>query len=46
MKPPNDIKYISVEFNSFIKSPIHMKGYIVMIYIQVQISEIEEINKD
>ena len=23
MKPPNEIKYVSVEFNSFIKSPIH-----------------------
>ena len=38
MKPPNDIKYLSVEFNLFIKSPIHMKGCIVMIYIQVHIS--------
>ena len=38
MKPPKDIKYILVQFNSFIKSPRQMKGCLVMIYIQEHIS--------
>ena len=39
-KPPKDIKYALFECNSF------MKCCPVMIYIQVQISDSEEINRD
>ena len=45
MKPPKDINYVSVEFNSFLKPPRQMKGCLVMIYIQEHISECEEIKK-
>ena len=46
MKPPKDIKYVLVECNSFLKLPRQMKGFLIMIYIQVIISDSEEINKD
>ena len=45
MKPFKYIKYDLVEFNSFIKPPRYMKWYLVMIYIQVHISNSEEIKK-
>ena len=31
--PLKDVKYILVEYNSFLKSPINMKVFLVMIYI-------------
>ena len=37
MKPPQDTNYVLVELNYFIKPPIKMKGFLVMIYIQVHI---------
>ena len=45
-KPPKEIRYVSVECNSFIKSPRQIKCCLVTIYIQVHISECEEIKKD
>ena len=41
MKPPKDTKYVLVECNSFLKSPIQMKSCLVIIYIQEHISESE-----
>ena len=46
MKPPKDIMYVLVECNSFLTLPRQMKGCLIMIYIQVIISDSEEINKD
>ena len=43
IKLPKDIKYVLFEYNSFIKSPRKMKGCLVIIYIQEQISESKEI---
>ena len=34
IKLPKDINYVLVEFNSFLKSPIQIKGCIVIIYTQ------------
>ena len=46
MKPPKDLIYVSVECNSFIKSPRQIKGCLLMIYIQEHLSDSEEIIKD
>ena len=46
MKPPKDVIYVSVECNSFIKSPRQIKGCLLMIYIQEHLSDSEEIIKD
>ena len=45
MKPPKCIKYVLVGCNSFLTLSKHMKGCIVVIYNQVLISDIEEMNK-
>ena len=39
IKPPKDIKYVSVECTAFIKSPRKMKCCLVIIYILVHFSE-------
>ena len=45
IKTPKDIKFVSVEFNLFLKSRRHKKVCIVMINIQVKISDSKEIQK-
>ena len=44
--PPMDIKYVLFEFESSIKSLRQIKGYLIMIYIQVHTFEGEENKKD
>ena len=46
MKPPKDIKYVLVGCNSFLKSPKEMKVCLVIIYIQLHISDSEGIKKN
>ena len=46
MKAPKDIKYVLVEFNSFLKKSIHTNCCLVIIYIKVHIPDSEEIKKD
>ena len=46
MKPPKDISYVLVEYNSFLKQQRQMKGCILMIYIQEYILDSEGIIKD
>ena len=43
IKPPKNIRYVSIVYNSFLKSPIQMKFCLVIIFIQVHISDFEEI---
>ena len=45
MKPPNDIIFLLVECNSFLKTPRQMKGCLIMVYIQEHHSESEYIIK-
>ena len=45
MKPPKDINYILAGYDIFLKSLKQMKGFLIRIYIQVHISDIEEIIK-
>ena len=45
IKTPKDIKFVSVEFILFLKSRRHKKVCIVMINIQVKISDSKEIQK-
>ena len=44
--PPMDIKYVLFEFEASIKSLRQIKGYLIMIYIQVHTFEGEETKKD
>ena len=46
MKPPNFVKYVLIGCNLFLKLPRQIKGFRVMIYNQVLISENEEMKKD
>ena len=45
MKPPKEIKFVSVKCNPFIKPPRYMKGCFVTSYIKVHIPEGKEIKK-
>ena len=45
IKTPKEVKFVSVEFNLFLKSRRHKKVCIVMINIQVKISDSKEIQK-
>ena len=46
MKPTKFIKYVLIGCNLFLKLPRQIKGFRVMIYNQVLISENEEMKKD
>ena len=39
MKPPNDINYVLVECNYFLKPPRQIIGILIMIYIQEHLSD-------
>ena len=45
MKPPKDISYVLVEFNSFLKLTRKMKRFLIMVYIQEHHSDSEDIIK-
>ena len=45
MKPPKDINYVLVEFNSFLKSQRQMKSCLFIIYLKAILSDNEEIIK-